>query len=64
MEYKYEGTGDFEGLVIESALPKEYWKFGTELLVYSNQPERSKREDSWYDEMRCSEHDRNIVRDK
>jgi len=46
MEYKYDGTGEFEGLILESMLPKEDWKYGTEILVYSNQPERSKREDT------------------
>lgn len=46
MKYKYEGTGEFEGFMIESMIPKEDWKFGAEIFLYSNQPERSKREDS------------------
>ena len=33
-------------------------------MTLPNQPERSKREDSHYCEMRCSEHCRNAVRDK
>ena len=49
--YYFSGIGEF-GITI----PKHaYWNL---------QPERSKREDSSRDEMRCSEHCGNTVRDK
>ena len=35
LKYKYEGSGDFEGLIMESDIPKEDWKFGTEIILYS-----------------------------
>jgi hypothetical protein len=46
MKYEYDGINEFEGYKLRSDIPKEEWKFGTEVNIELYQPERSKREDS------------------
>lgn len=33
MKYRYEGIGEFEGIILESNLPSEQWGYGTQVSV-------------------------------